>query len=96
MQLVPGGDYYDVLVENGQVKIGIGDVTGHDLESGVLMLMVQTTVQALLLACIDNPEKFLNIINRTIYKNVQRMETDKNLTLSLLDYQEGHTGHWTT
>jgi len=37
-----GGDYYDVLEHNGQIKIGIGDVTGHGLESGVLMLMVQT------------------------------------------------------
>jgi serine phosphatase RsbU (regulator of sigma subunit) len=34
-----GGDYYDVLQCNGKVKIGIGDVTGHGLESGVLMLM---------------------------------------------------------
>jgi serine phosphatase RsbU (regulator of sigma subunit) len=84
-----GGDYYDVLIENGRVKIGIGDVTGHGLESGVLMLMVQTTVQALLLAGISNPEQFLNVLNRTIYKNVQRIETDKNLTLSLLDYQAG-------
>ncbi len=84
-----GGDYYDVLVENGQIKIGIGDVTGHGLESGVLMLMVQTTVRALLLAGIDNPEQFLNVINRTLYQNVQRIETDKNLTLSLLDYQKG-------
>src|SRR6185295_16582649 len=24
-----GGDYYDVLRNNGAVKIGIGDVTGH-------------------------------------------------------------------
>ena len=84
-----GGDYYEVLNHDGHIKIGIGDVTGHGLESGVLMLMVQTTVRALLLAGIDNPEQFLNVVNRTIYHNAQRMETDKNLTLSLLDYQEG-------
>ncbi|MDM8565647.1 AAA family ATPase [Candidatus Halobeggiatoa sp. HSG11] len=84
-----GGDYYEVLNHDGNIKIGIGDVTGHGLESGVLMLMVQTTVRALLLAGIDNPEQFLNIINRTIYHNAKRMETDKNLSLSLLDYQNG-------
>ncbi|TVQ06926.1 MAG: HAMP domain-containing protein [Leptolyngbya sp. DLM2.Bin27] len=33
-----GGDYYDVLRHHGTVKIGIGDVTGHGLESGVVML----------------------------------------------------------
>ncbi|MDM8568016.1 PocR ligand-binding domain-containing protein [Thiotrichales bacterium HSG1] len=84
-----GGDYYEVLNHDGNIKIGIGDVTGHGLESGVLMLMVQTTVRALLLAGIDNPEQFLNIVNRTVYYNTKRMETDKNLTLSLLDYQNG-------
>ncbi len=85
-----GGDYYDVLQHvDGRIKIGIGDVTGHGLESGVVMLMVQTTVRALLLAGITNPEAFLNVVNRTIYHNAQRMETDKNLTLSLLDYQAG-------
>jgi len=84
-----GGDYYEVLNHDGHIKIGIGDVTGHGLESGVVMLMVQTTVRALLLAGINNPETFLNVVNRTIYHNAQRMETDKNLTLSLLDYQAG-------
>jgi serine phosphatase RsbU (regulator of sigma subunit)/tetratricopeptide (TPR) repeat protein len=84
-----GGDYYEILNHDGQLKIGIGDVTGHGLESGVLMLMVQTTVRALLLAGIDNPKQFLNVVNQTIYHNARRMGTDKNLTLSLLDYQDG-------
>jgi len=37
-----GGDYYDVLKCHGRVLIGIGDVTGHGLESGVLAIMAQT------------------------------------------------------
>ncbi len=85
-----GGDYYDVLKHNGHLKIGIGDVTGHGLESGVLMLMVQTAVRSLLISEISDPEIFLNRLNRTIYDNVQRIHTDKNLTLSLLDYHNGH------
>ena len=84
-----GGDYYDVLNQNGLVKIGIGDVTGHGLESGVLMIMVQTAVRTLLENNETDPVKFLNTINRTIYDNVQRMNSDKNLTLSLLDYRDG-------
>ena len=43
-----GGDYYDVLQREGTVAISIGDVTGHGLESGLVMLMTQTAVQALL------------------------------------------------
>ncbi|MEW6494943.1 MAG: SpoIIE family protein phosphatase [Cyanobacteriota bacterium] len=84
-----GGDYYDILKHNGLVKIGIGDVTGHGLESGVLMIMVQTAVRTLLSINETDPAKFLSAINRTIYDNVQRMNSDKNLTLSLLDYQQG-------
>lgn len=83
-----GGDYYDILQENGRIKIGIGDVTGHGLESGVLMLMVQTAVRTLLSTRLD-PKEFLSVLNHAIYGNLQRMQSDKNLTLSLLDYDNG-------
>jgi len=84
-----GGDYYDVLNLDGNVKIGIGDVTGHGLESGMLMLMVQTAVRTLQEVEETNPVRFMDILNRTIYKNIQRMDSAKNLTLSLIDYSDG-------
>ncbi|MBV7338604.1 response regulator [Chloroflexi bacterium TSY] len=103
-----GGDYYDVLQHNGQIKIGIGDVTDHGLESGVLMLMTQTAVRTLLA---DNgvingtgnrtgngrdPKQFIHAINRAIYENVKRMGSQRTLSLALLDYADGQltvTGH---
>jgi len=84
-----GGDYYDVLRGNGVIKIGIGDVTGHGLESGVLMLMVQTAVRTLLASNETDPTRFLGIVNKVIYQNIQRISSDKNLTLSLMDYSDG-------
>ncbi len=84
-----GGDYYDVLQQDGRVKIGIGDVTGHGLESGVLMIMVQTAVRTLLAYNEPDPVRFLSAVNRAIYDNVQRMKCDKNASLALLDYEEG-------
>jgi serine phosphatase RsbU (regulator of sigma subunit) len=84
-----GGDYYDVLQHNGQIKIGIGDVTGHGLESGVVMVMTQAVVRALLTNGETDPVRFLDTLNRALYGNVQRMGTDKNLTLALLDYAKG-------
>jgi len=84
-----GGDYYDVMQREGMVAISIGDVTGHGLESGLVMLMTQTAVQALLHSGESDPVHFLDTLNRTIYNNVQRMASDKNLTLCLLDYQSG-------
>ncbi|NJR74726.1 MAG: SpoIIE family protein phosphatase [Scytonema sp. CRU_2_7] len=85
-----GGDYYDVLSHKGSLKIGIGDITGHGLESGVLMLMVQTAVRTLLISGIKDSTKFLSILNSVIYENIQRMGSDKSLTLSLLDYKQNN------
>ncbi|OQW93493.1 MAG: ammonium transporter [Beggiatoa sp. IS2] len=84
-----GGDYYDILQHEQGIKIGIGDVTGHGLESGVLMIMVQTAVRALLANDEKDPVRFLKALNQTIYGNVQRMNCDKNLSLVLIDYQGG-------
>ena len=84
-----GGDYFDVLQHEGRVKIGIGDVTGHGLESGVLMVMTQAIVRALLTSGETDPVRFLSTLNLALFGNVQRMGGDKNLTLCLLDYAAG-------
>jgi serine phosphatase RsbU (regulator of sigma subunit) len=85
-----GGDYYDILRDTHGVKITIGDVTGHGLESGVIMLMVQTAIRTLLAShSAQDSSHFLAVINRAIYENVQRMRSDKNLTLAILDYAQG-------
>lgn len=84
-----GGDYYDVLSHKDGVKIAIGDVTGHGLESGVLMMMVQMAVRTLLESDITDPIQFLSLLNLAVFGNLQRMNSDKNMTLVLLDYQKG-------
>jgi PAS domain S-box-containing protein len=84
-----GGDYYDVVVcKDGGVIIAIGDVTGHGLESGVIAIMVQTAVRTLLAGSHYESRKFFETLNRVIYDNVHRMHCNRNLTLSLLHYQD--------
>ncbi len=85
-----GGDYYDVLTHDGKIKIGIGDVTGHGLESGVLMLMVQMAVRILFIYGVMDSQQFIGALNRAVFENMRRMGSDKNLTLSLFDYDNGH------
>ena len=80
-----GGDYYDVLQQDGQVKISIGDVTGHGLESGVLRIMAQTAVRTLQKMKETDPVKFLDVVNLTLYDNLQRMDPDKNMSLAILE-----------
>jgi sigma-B regulation protein RsbU (phosphoserine phosphatase) len=83
-----GGDYYDVICEDGGVFFGIGDVTGHGLESGVIAIMVQTAVRTLLASGQYESGRFFEVLNHVIYDNVRRMNCDRNLTLSLLHYQD--------
>lgn len=85
-----GGDYYDAIQDGAIVRIGVGDITGHGLESGVLMLMVQTAARTLIENGENDPVKFLNTINKVIYKNSQRIGTDKNLTLLFMDYSNNY------
>lgn len=84
-----GGDYYDVLMREGHTLIGIGDVTGHGLESGMLMMMVQTIIRTLLIHGETKLIRFLDTVNRVIHNNAKRMQIDKTMTLALLDYHAG-------
>ncbi len=89
-----GGDYYDVLEHNGRFLFCIGDATGHGLESGMLALMTQAAVCTLLQNEEKDYSKFLNSINGMIYKNVQeRLSVEKNLTLSILEYEPNLEEH---
>ncbi|MGA1131018.1 MAG: slr1658 superfamily regulator [Prochlorotrichaceae cyanobacterium] len=81
-----GGDYYDVFSKDGIVTLSIGDVTGHGLESGILMIMTQTAVRALKETQEVDPVRYLDALNRTLYKNIERMHSDKSLTLVILNY----------
>jgi len=86
-----GGDYYDVLNHGGKVTIGIGDVTGHGLESGVLMIMAQTAIRTLLVHKETDPVKLLQTVNETLFDNVERMNCGKSMSLSLLEYRGDNT-----
>jgi serine phosphatase RsbU (regulator of sigma subunit) len=84
-----GGDYLDVIALEDGVRIGIGDVTGHGFESGLVMVMAQTAINALVHSGIDDPDVIIAVLNKTLYHNLQRMGIDKSVTLSLLDYDQG-------
>jgi len=84
-----GGDYYDVIRVADRVFVSIGDVTGHGLESGVMAIMAQTAIQTLLHTQITDPVDLHRILNQVLYGNIQRMQSDKSMTLAVLDYCSG-------
>ncbi|APB32721.1 Stage II sporulation E [Gloeomargarita lithophora Alchichica-D10] len=84
-----GGDYYDVYPQGQQTWLSIGDITGHGLESGVLMLMTQVAVRTLLTYGEPCGAHLLNILNQVIYDSVARMGYGRTLTLTLIYHDQG-------
>jgi serine phosphatase RsbU (regulator of sigma subunit) len=84
-----GGDYYDLVpAEDGGFWLGIGDVSGHGLDAGLVMLMVQSGLAALMRgdAWVD-PARLLCLVNSAIYDNVRcRLKRDDYVTLSLFRF----------
>jgi sigma-B regulation protein RsbU (phosphoserine phosphatase) len=86
-----GGDYYDILPASDGLWIAIGDVAGHGLESGVIMLMVQAAVAALTRsdARPPDPRMIVCALNEVMYENIRRrMRGDHHVTLSLARYHD--------
>ncbi|MEM6428156.1 MAG: SpoIIE family protein phosphatase [Deinococcota bacterium] len=80
-----GGDYYDVLRYGNRVKLTIGDVTGHGLESGVVMLMVQAAVRTLMISGQDMPALLLSNLNSLVFDNLERMGVDLSVSFAVVD-----------
>ena len=82
-----GGDYFDCFKTNGSVRFGIGDVTGHGLSAGVIMLMAQTAIKTISLMGEGDMKKFLSLVNKVLYSNIERITEDRSMTLALMDYK---------
>jgi sigma-B regulation protein RsbU (phosphoserine phosphatase) len=83
-----GGDYYDVLPTTDGAWIGVGDVAGHGLPAGIIMLTIQSAIAAL---THDKPgagpKQILDPLNRVIYENIHhRLEIYEFVTLSLIRF----------
>jgi serine phosphatase RsbU (regulator of sigma subunit) len=84
-----GGDYYDLIKIGEVVTIGIGDVTGHGLSSGLIMLMAQTAIRTIAEMNVTDPVTFLTILNNVLYANIARIKEDKNMTLIIMVHRDG-------
>jgi sigma-B regulation protein RsbU (phosphoserine phosphatase) len=83
-----GGDYYDVIAVEDGCWIGIGDVAGHGLGTGLVMLMMQSGIGALARKLPDaSPRDLLLALNAMLVDNVRlRLGQREHATLTLLRY----------
>jgi serine phosphatase RsbU (regulator of sigma subunit) len=80
-----GGDYYDVISVAGYDWIVMGDVSGHGITAGLVMMMVQTAIHTVLLENPTiSPSALLTAVNWTIYENIERMKEPKHMTIIVL------------
>ena len=78
-----GGDLYDILSFPDSFWLVIGDVSGHGLQSGLVMLMAQAAAYSAISSRPDcTPREVLGAVNRVLHENVRRrMRRDDYLTL---------------
>jgi serine phosphatase RsbU (regulator of sigma subunit) len=80
-----GGDYYDILESPGRHWIVMGDVTGHGVSAGLIMMMVQTAIHTIIRETPSaTPSAVLAAVNRTIHRNILRLGESKHMTIVLL------------
>jgi len=83
-----GGDYFDILPCGDGCWLGIGDVAGHGLHTGLVMLMIQSIVAATTYVSPNvTPAEAWTALNAVLYENVRRrLRRDEHATLTLLRY----------
>lgn len=80
-----GGDYYDIVELANRKWIIIGDVSGHGVESGLVMMMTQTSVRSTLNAEPNaGPSRLLAQVNTVIKDNIERLGAERYMTISAL------------
>ena len=79
-----GGDYYDIINAEGRDWVVIGDVSGHGVSAGLIMMMIQTSIR-LVLDINPNmpPSELLASVNRVIARNIKEMGERKYMTITI-------------
>lgn len=77
-----GGDYYDVHRIGDRSWILLGDVTGHGLSSGLVMLMAQSVMSSILHTRSAVSPAELNVLaNQILHENLTRMGEERTMTI---------------
>ncbi|MCP4132149.1 MAG: SpoIIE family protein phosphatase [bacterium] len=80
-----GGDYYDIIHEENRDWVVIGDVSGHGVPAGLIMMMAQTAIHV----TVNNnpglpPSELLIRINDALTRNIKKLGEDKYMTMTVI------------
>jgi len=79
-----GGDFYEFRPAGDGAWIGVGDVTGHGVTSGLIMMMCQSMFTMLLENSNGHtgPARFLTLLNRAMFYNLRsRLDQERFMTM---------------
>ncbi len=81
-----GGDYYDfITTPTGEKWVTIGDVSGHGVDSGLIMMMAETTIISMVNSLTKaSPSMVIDSVNKVIRENLSRLGSDLYMTLMAL------------
>jgi serine phosphatase RsbU (regulator of sigma subunit) len=81
-----GGDYYDVIqTENADRWVAIGDVSGHGVDSGLIMMMAQTSLMTAIRGIKGiGPVQALDTMNRILREDIIRLGGNHYMTMMVL------------
>gem|GEM_PF-860342 len=86
-----GGDFYDVLRDSveSHLWITIGDVSGHGLDAGLVMLMTQSAFASQFRAdAMASPSAAIRNVNQLLCENIaQRLKDKKYVTAQVFTYR---------
>lgn len=85
-----GGDYYDIIeTKEGDKWITMGDVSGHGVDSGLIMMMVQTSIFGTVNNGHDRkPSYILEMANTVIRENISRLGSNHYMTIMAIQFTE--------
>lgn len=89
-----GGDYVDVVEAGGSTWLLIGDVSGHGVSAGLIMMMAQTALRTAILGAHErgeqtSPARILSQVNRAIHDNLGRIGQNQYMTINAIQLRGG-------
>lgn len=89
-----GGDFYDFFPTNGDKWLVMGDVSGHGLTAGLIMMMTRCMLESLINTMQNaSPNDVVIKLNSLVYSNIrERLKKDEFVTFVCMKYL-GH-GEW--
>jgi serine phosphatase RsbU (regulator of sigma subunit) len=83
-----GGDYFDVINVGGKDWTLVGDVSGHGVPAGLIMMMVQTAVRTALWAHRGEltAAELLRIVNKAVTPNLEKIGKGQYMTITALAF----------